>query len=51
MDDLAALAALAGCNTEPLYEHVDLHPYLAEVYRARGWAWGTTAATGRVWLP
>ena len=31
MDDLAALAALAGCNTEPLYEHVDLHPYLAEV--------------------
>ena len=26
MDDPAALAALAGCNTEPLYEHVDLHP-------------------------
>ena len=41
MDDLAALAALAGCNTEPLYEHVDLHPYLAEVdlgVVVAGWA-------------
>lgn len=23
---------------------------VAEVYRARGWAWGTTARTGRVWI-
>lgn len=42
MDDLAALAAVTcGCNTEPLYERVDLHPYLAEVDMGAlvaGWA-------------
>ena len=42
MDDLAALAAVTcGCGQEPLYEHVDLHPYLAEVdlgVVVAGWA-------------
>ena len=58
MDDLAALAALAGCNTEPPDTDVwddwfggATPEEVAEVYRARGWAWGTTVRTGRVWLP